>query len=282
MKHLAIFFFFISAFHKANGQAVRLDTVLGKRILQEQKARLKNLDGKQDYLTFWNTAVAYRYLGAPADSIYACLVQSMRSEPGKFLETVDVAIQLSKDSIENLAFYKILGPKFTELTQEARLLKNLQPTVHPKDSMIVNQWLVNRLEKLLDNDQKYRGRPTFSMNRMEQQMQWELDSLNAIELELLYKEYGYPGRSVTGDNKYQNYFCIIVHHLQTPSGKYRHWFPIIEKAYFEKELSSSVFKLLLDRLHAFDTGKQYFGTQSGIPLENEDQIKSIEKKYGLE
>lgn len=282
MRNLALLLCIVSALHQAKAQAVKLDSLLGKNILQEQKVRLKNLDGKADYLIYWNMAVAYSYLGAPPDTIFTYLNKSRITEPDQFVQTVDIAIQMSQNKIENLQFYKILGPKFLELIQKAQPSETPVSASQSKDSPIVNQRVVQRLEKLLENDQKYRQLPAFSTDKMVQQKQWELDSLNALELELLYNEYGYPGKSITGDNQYQNYFAIIVHHLQSPSGKYRHWFPIIEKAYLKKELSASIFKLLLDRIHSFDTGKQFFGTQMGVPMENEEATNTIKQKYGFD
>jgi len=96
----------------------------------------------------------------------------------------------------------------------------------------------------------------------------------------LFNKFGYPGKSIVGDNEYQDYTCLLVEHGQTLENQ-KKWFEIIAKALKNEELHKNPVRMLIDRIHWKEPGKQIFGSHAGIPFDNEEVIKAIEEKYGL-
>jgi hypothetical protein len=257
------------------------DSVLGKMILDEQMENIKKFNGRADCTNYWNMAVAYRHLERPADSIYNFLVKSMEDNPGKFLELIDFLVQYTTNDIKTTSFYYLLGDRFLTLVDTAKRKSMDQKREEPIVNNIINQEVVDTLIALMKDDQKYRSQPLLLNEKSYRDKQAILDNLNASKLFKLYQKYGYPGKSITGDNEYQDYFCLMVEHGQNESGQKRFWLPIIADAFKKDELSASVFKMLLDRIHWLETGKQYFGSHVGIPLDTPDNISKVREMYGL-
>ena len=96
----------------------------------------------------------------------------------------------------------------------------------------------------------------------------------------MFNKFGYPGKSIVGDNEYKDYTCLLVEHGQTLENQ-KKWFEIIAKALKNEELHKNPVRMLIDRIHWKEPGKQIFGSHAGIPFDNEEVIKAIEEKYGL-
>ncbi|MBL0144751.1 MAG: hypothetical protein IPP48_02345 [Chitinophagaceae bacterium] len=281
MKKVNLLLIFLSIQYLTTAQPSTNNPNLGKKILAEQVENIKEHNGKVDCINYWNIAVAYRHLGVSKDSIYANLYKSMEDNPSKFIETVEFAISYSDNNIQNVGFYKILGSKFLDLVETGKKKAGTQLQQESKITNIINQKVVDTLIAMMILDQQYRKDPFFLKNKEVQRKQYILDSLNGIKLYRLYKEYGYPGKSITGDNEYQNYFCLMVEHGQNKTGEQRFWLPIIAEALKKKELGTAIFKMLLDRVHWLETGKQYFGSHHDVPLDSDESIEKIKMQYGL-
>ena len=257
------------------------DPILGKMILDEQIENIKKYNGKADCTNYWNIAVAYRHLEKPADSIFFYLHKSMEDNPRKFLELIDFMVEYTTNVIKTTSFHLLLGSRFLDLVDVAKRksVDLIQEEVVINN--IINQEVVDTLLSMMKDDQKYRGSRSFLEDEGLRIKQAILDSLNTIRLYNIYKKYGYPGKSITGDNEYKDYFCLMVEHGQNHTGQQRFWLPIIAEALIKEELSESVFKMLLDRIHWLETGKQYFGSHGGVPLDTQDNIKQVKDRYGL-
>jgi hypothetical protein len=264
-----------------NAQIQDNDPILGQSILNEQMENIKEYGGRIDCTNYWNIAVAYRHLGMPNDSIYNNLLKSMEENPSKFSNLVNIFISSSEDNIKNLVFYKILGERFSTLVEMGKKKALLQSKEEIKIDNIINQEAVDSLIAIMHWDQKYRNDANFLKKEEIRVKQYILDSLNTKRLYKIYKKYGYPGKSITGDNEYKNYFCLMVEHGQNKSGEQRFWLPIIAEALKKKELDGAVFKMLLDRIHWLETNKQYFGSHYGVTMESQENIDKIRKLYGL-
>jgi hypothetical protein len=254
---------------------------LGAMILTEQVDDIKAHGGKVDCSNYWNIAVAYKHLGGPKDSIYNNLYKSMEDNPTKFTELVGFAIQYSENDMKQVGFYKILGSRFSDLVKQGKERAATQINNEPEITNIINQTVVDTLLAMMALDQKYRSDPNFTKDKRIQRQQYILDSINTKNLYKLYQVHGYPGKSITGDNEYQDYFCLMVEHGQNKSGEQRFWLPIIAAAFKKQELHPGIFKMLLDRIHWLETGKQYFGSHVGIPLDSDENIGTIKKQYGI-
>lgn len=281
MYKLFILLTFIIASELSITAQSKNDPVLGKMILDEQMENIKKFNGIADCTNYWNIAVAYRNLERPADSIYIFLVKSMEENPGKFLELIDFMVQYTTNNIKTTSFYYLLGDRFLTLIDTAKRKSLAHKKEQPVVNNIINKEAVDSLIAIMNDDQKYRGQPHLLNDETNRAKQSLLDSLNTFRLFNLYKKHGYPGKSITGDNEYKDYFCLMVEHGQNESGQQRFWLPIIAEAFKRDELSGSVFKMLLDRIHWLETGKQYFGSQVGIHLDTPDNISKVKALYGL-
>ena len=257
------------------------DQRLGQMILQETRNAIEKAGGAANYIDYWNFATAYRYLGIEKDSIYINLQRSAAADPQNFLELVNYGVAAKGNDINLFPFYKCLGTPFLELVENTKKIAKNQIKSTPEHPDIINQKVVNLLIEMMESDQQYRKSPDFFSNKSYRQKQYVLDSLNAQKLYALYQKYGYPGKSITGDNEYQDYFCLMVEHGQNQTDKHRFWLPIIAEAFKKNELHAACFKMLLDRIHWLETGKQYFGSHLGIPLERNEEITKIRALYGL-
>lgn len=257
------------------------DQRLGILILKETEDAVKAAGGVANYADYWNFATAYRYLGIGNDSILVNLTRSAEMDPHSFLTLIEYGIASKDNDIKNMPFYKCLGDQFINLINKAKAQAILTPKKEEIIDNIINQEVVNTLIEMMALDQQYRSDPNFLNSKENQRKQYVLDSLNTQKLYTIYKAHGYPGKSITGDNLYQNYFCLIVEHGQNQTGVQRFWLPIVGEAFKKGELNAGPLKMLLDRIHWLDTGKQYFGSHLGVPLESDEAIVQIRAKYGL-
>ena len=281
MRTHMLLFILLSLSFLAYAQNNASDPYLGRKILDEQIENIKDHGGKIDCTNYWNIAVAKCHLGEAVDSIYDNLYKSMLENPVKFSDLVEISTSFYDNDIKNSRFYKILGEKYLTLVELGKAKAAVTPSQESVITNVVNQKVVDTLKAMMEKDILYRKNADFTKDAVARQKQYLLDSINGIGLMQLYKVYGYPGKSITGDNEFQDYFCLMVEHGQNASGKQKFWLPIIADALKKKELHPSVFKMLLDRIHWIESGKQYFGSHHTVPMESDKNIQAIKVQYGL-
>ncbi|MBC3789079.1 DUF6624 domain-containing protein [Spirosoma utsteinense] len=136
--------------------------------------------------------------------------------------------------------------------------------------------LKQQLDSIFVTDQKYReylsvlgGNPTlqdslsaaFKVNRdnvasLLWQKQNEIDSLNLRRVEAIFKEYGYPGKTLVGTPTNESAWYVIQH-----SPAIKTYFPLIAKAGKQKELPFPLVAMMQDRLLSQEDKPQLYGTQ---------------------
>jgi hypothetical protein len=153
-----------------------------------------------------------------------------------------------------------------------------------------NNDLIAVLQKIDENDQKYRGNGK-SLTLMQQLGEWEkqleLDSINLIKVEEIIEQYGYPNRDLAGIKHEEIAFYVIQHSNPIAMEKY---LPIIKKEVEQKRLTASAYPLLYDRLQIERGLSQKFGTQyyydnndkmQFYQIEEEDKVNDYRKLYNL-
>jgi hypothetical protein len=117
----------------------------------------------------------------------------------------------------------------------------------------------------------------------------ELDSKNRQRLDEIVKEYGWPKRSVFGEEASGVAF-LIVQHAEIDYQK--RYLPLIKEAATQKEARQSDPALLEDRILTREGKKQIYGTQLRLnqttqlmelyPIEDEENVDARRAAVGLE
>jgi uncharacterized protein YfkK (UPF0435 family) len=261
-------------------QKIKDSVAFGKSILQNALKQIDDSDGEMVYADYWNLALANAYMGKDKKVVLNYLRQSKDASVPDFYIICKKTI-VAYGGLENVHFYKILRDEFISLMNEAKhKMANMEVAKPEKIDNIKNEEVVDILKAMMVKDRQYRTRADFFTNDSIRKLQYKLDAENTKELEYLFNKFGYPGKSIVGDNEYQDYTCLIVEHGQTLENQ-KKWFEIIAKALKNEELNKNPVRMLIDRIHWRETGKQIFGSHAEIPFDNEEVIKDIEEKYGL-
>lgn len=254
----------------------------GKYILENVEKELSNNNNNVTYADYWNLALGNALIGKEDKVVLEYLKQSKDADNEAFNDICNRLISYYNYDIKNTVFYKLLTDEFVTLfkTSEIELKSN---TGKPKKNEVIansNDKIVAILNSMLIKDQKYRKDYDFLADKNKQKLQSKLDKENREQLEMLFSKYGYCGKSLLGNNKYKNYMCLLVEHGQALSDQ-KKWLGIILTALKKGELDKNPVRMLFDRIHWQETGKQYFGSHTGIPFESKEEIDRIKKLYDL-
>ncbi len=156
--------------------------------------------------------------------------------------------------------------------------------------------LKTEIEKIGELDQKYRimmdsvaKKHGWDSKQMDElwMKQSELDSLNLLRVEEIIAKYGYPGKSLVG-NESSTVFFVIQHSDSEIQEKY---LPILKESADKGELSWSSLALLIDRIKTSKGEKQTYGSQLSVnyetnqyeffPIEDEINVNKRRAEVGL-
>jgi hypothetical protein len=159
------------------------------------------------------------------------------------------------------------------------------------------------LVKMGEDDQKHRQEMMELMDRMAASdsekiakkwkqavdQQNDLDNKNQQRLDEIVKEYGWPKRSVFGEEASGVAFLIVQHAELDYQKKY---LPMIKEAAGQKEARQSDLAMLEDRILTREGKKQIYGTQLRLnqttqrmelyPIEDEGNVDTRRSAVGLE
>jgi hypothetical protein len=100
-------------------------------------------------------------------------------------------------------------------------------------------------------------------------LQTEIDSSNIKRVEVIIKQYGYPGKTLVGEPTNEAAFYVLQH--STVIDKY---LPLIEKAVKEKQLPFYLYAMMKDRSLMYNKKEQIWGTQAkGMSVINKETNK---------
>ncbi|MBD1392435.1 DUF6624 domain-containing protein [Mucilaginibacter glaciei] len=121
-------------------------------------------------------------------------------------------------------------------------------------------------------------------------LQKNIDSANTNFVEGIFKQYGYPGKSLVGDSTSEAAWHIIQH-----SKRIDDYIPIIKKAAEEHELTFRLYAMMLDRYLMNKNQEQIYGSQMTMrtlkstkinewivwPLKDPKRVNALRKKAGF-
>ena len=167
----------------------------------------------------------------------------------------------------------------------------------------LNRALEAELLKMGVDDQKYRGVIEAEMLKMSStgtakasdefiaavKSQDEIDARNMARLEEVIKQYGWPGKSLVGNEASQAAFLILQHTDLTRQQKY---LSLLKKAARKGDVRPADVAMLEDRILVGRGKKQIYGTQvrSGpetggklvlAPIEDEEHVDKRRASVGL-
>lgn len=101
-----------------------------------------------------------------------------------------------------------------------------------------------------------------------------IDSANLIRIDQIIKQYGYPGKSLVGDKTNEAAFYVIQH-----SDSIDKYLPLIKAAADQKELSFTLYAMMLDRSLMYNGKEQVYGSQGkGFEILNPETNKKEFKR----
>ena len=162
-------------------------------------------------------------------------------------------------------------------------LKSL-PSANPN----LNLDLKRKLDSIMVLDQKYRTDwETYDKHDKEQ---FIIDSTNLVFIEKVFKDYGYPGKSLVGEETNETAFYVVQH-----SWDISKYIGLIKKAGEAGELPMTKVCMMIDRNLMHQGKKQIYGTQGFTlnynssnpidiiwPVQDVDDINKLRKEVGFE
>lgn len=160
----------------------------------------------------------------------------------------------------------------------------------------LDRLLVETLDTILENDQKYRQmeqdvKDKYGDKSKELKDLYNLidyhDSVNVAKVLPILNKYGWPSSSIIGDEGPTTLFLVIQHADITIQEKY---LTTIKDAVQKREIPRSYLALLEDRIAISHGRKQIYGTQVGTdkkgnyylePLEDPDNVDQRRSEMGL-
>jgi Family of unknown function (DUF6624) len=187
----------------------------------------------------------------------------------------------------------------------APLLLSLAPAHFAQDLRAAssNEAVRRELVKMGEDDQKHRQEMMDLMDRLAVsesekvakkwkqavERQNELDGKNRQRLDEIVKDYGWPKKSVFGDQASGVAFLIVQHAELDYQKKY---LPLIKEAAAQKEARRSDLAMLEDRILTREGKKQVYGTQLRLnqttqrmelyPIEDEENVNARRAEVELE
>lgn len=254
----------------------------GKNILSNAYRQIKEGNNNIIYVDYWNVAVAFSYMGADKVKIMAYLVKSKRMNHDDFCKYVNY--QISHVGLTETPLYKALGESYIDMISDCAgieikryTLEYLNEKKLKMDLDGLNEKLIDRLIICFIKDNRYRySHEEYEKNKLKQDA---FDIENELELTKIFDEYGYPGKNLVGV-EFMNFSCMILEHGGDLDLKEK-YLPLVVYAFQNGQMDKPYLTMLIDRIHWRKTGKQIFGSHSGVPFDTDEVISEIKKKHKL-
>lgn len=159
--------------------------------LRYDNSKIQNIDTliREENHLFWNRFVTYFKIGT--------------DEPNDILIPFKDAVEHDKDDFcywYNLQFLELAESRRNYYKKEIKIMDTfcncLLKSYNPR--------LIDLLDKIKINDQKYRNNPNFT----EWKEQAKLDSINLVVALQIFEKYGYPNRKVVGIEHEAHFFSL--------------------------------------------------------------------------
>lgn len=161
----------------------------------------------------------------------------------------------------------------------------------------MNDPLAAELKAMAEEDQRIRKRPPEQTNKFvvlmspAQTMEWNcVDVTNTDRLREIVERYGWPGRSLVGEEGAQHAW-LLAQHADKQLDFQRRALELLTDAVDQGEATPRQLAYLTDRVRMNEGREQLYGTQlagvqdSGVvpwPVENSDELDARRAAVGLE
>lgn len=177
-------------------------------------------------------------------------------------------------------------------------IKPMSNAENEKPEAKLNMRLVQQLDSIFEDDQKYRMKldeieKRYGWESKEMKANWkaiiENDSVNLIKVKIILDNNGWLGDEIVGEKGSAALFLVIQHSNLATQEKY---LPILRDAVKQGKVSGSRLALLEDRVALRQGRKQIYGTQVSrdeetnlyyvSPLEDPDNVDKRRAEVGLQ
>jgi len=230
--------------------------------------------------------------GTSNDYYNAACSWALAGNKTKALECLNQSIDLGWLNIDHLKKDTDLN-SLHQTKEWEELINKVEKKVNEYESHL-NKPLRRELEAIFKSDQNERMmmdsvQKRFGWDSKEMKELWtrqnEVDSLNLTRIKEIIKEYGYPGKSLAGDQSSTAWLVIQHADLKTQE----EYLPVLQDAADKGELSKSSFALLVDRVRMRKGEKQLYGSQIQMnngkyeiyPIEDEPNVNRRRAEVGL-
>jgi hypothetical protein len=251
----------------------------------------------KDYIASLNSYErAFELNDAPETGNYynAACTAALAKENEKALNFLTKAIDTGWTSLK----WMLNDADLASLHAEPRWQKQVDQLTKIKEELEkdMNKSLMAELEIIREKDQRYRGQmrgfsDRYGWSSPQVDSLWVLqapfDSLNTLRVIEIIEEYGYPGKTLVGDQA-SSTFLVIQHADLEVQEKY---LPILVKAAEAGELQYASLALLIDRVNMRNNKPQIYGSQlqrneeTGgwifYSIEDEKNVNKRREKVGL-
>ena len=153
----------------------------------------------------------------------------------------------------------------------------------------MNVELHNELIERMNHEQKLRMELTDKSDDIRTMMNMIItDAQNTLWLSDIIDRYGFPGKSLVGEDGAKAAWLIVQH---SPAPQFqKKCLPLLEEAVRQKEVDAIDLAYLTDRIRTSEGKAQLYGTQgkpeNGVivpfPIEDEENVDERRKALGLE
>lgn len=248
----------------------------GKYFLENTYAAIRNDQMKFTYSDFWNIAVAFNKIGLPKSDIELAFQKTIDLGESAICEYIQV--MYGEKPVQKHPFYKSIPELYASFCSECEsLVSESKPDMSPAqyaERYQLDHDLILALAKINEKDQRHRGKQFKQLSKAQKKLDQE-NWTAAIEI---LDQYGYPGKTLAGDQYSAVIWSVIQHSNLALMEKY---LPVIAQAVRENELAPAPLQMLLDRIYWLKHKTQIFGSQEGIPFASREEIKRVKKLYGF-
>ncbi len=253
----------------------------------------KSYEKKEPQKSAWYYDEAFKvHKGTVGDYYNAACSWALTGDKAKAFDCLNESINLGWLDISHLKNDTDLDI-LHDTKEWTELISKLQQKVDVYEAHL-NKNLIRELEGINESDQRYRLRmdsvqKAYGWNSEEMKTLWARqnysDSVNLIRIRQIIREFGYPGKSLVGEQA-STAWLVIQHADLTTQEEY---LPIMKEAADKGELPKSDFALLVDRIRMRKGEKQLYGSQLELkdgryvfyPIEDEPNVNKRRAEMDL-
>ena len=246
-------------------------------ILENTKISVMNDNNNFVVTDYWNITLALALLDESRENIRLSFKKGIDKNQISMCQYINKVSEVSPSTTGVLT--KSIPDLYSKFAKSCNIiLKENDFTVIKEPVMsIEDKKLVDLMKKIQVDDAKYRQSPKEYRANLEKQTL--LDIKNQKTVDSIYQIHNtYIGKSIVGEKLSITMWLVIQHSNIEMMKKY---IPVVHEAVKNKEIKTTPFKMLIDRVYSIEKGYQIFGSQGGVKKANDSIRNAIIEKYQL-